>query len=304
LTFSPHRPQLSLVLCCALSSLAALYPSLSPHLIRSLCRAQVLRRNLLHPAVAELHLLLGEVPPVRSFLRRLPWYPSVACKLSLVSLGQRPRFSHYMRYISKELPNRVVVITNQDVFLTDGWWSKLSVSLPPSTAYLLSRYHTRTSYDIRPYYRAARAEGLFNESFPRRHAATCDMSARTQWARSLCTSRNFGSYDAYVVRLPRLSRQEIALFDYPQNAWGGENVFQYLLQQGLGLHVKNPCLGLQVVHMHCELPTTFSPPKVGDRRLGKREIAVAAQARLRAMGKQITMDPSAVGTLSLNVTFD
>ena len=286
---------------------------------------EVLRRNLAHPAVQEVHVLVGEVEPVRHFLRRLPWYHRKGCLLNLIGTGTRPKFKDYLAHIGTALLGRPVVMTNQDVFLGDGWWDKLPASLPPKTAFLLSRYHQRVTYDTQHSWAAGLAEGLFNRSaaFPARRKErpslgvtipssarasrrTCDMAAPRMavWSRSLCHSRNFGSYDAYVLRLDApLSAEELALFDYPQNAWGGENVFQYLLQEALLLKTRNPCLGLKALHMHCELPTTFSGPKVGDRRMGKLEIALAAQRKLRAMGRTVTMDARDIGSLALNVTY-
>ena len=35
----------------------------------------------------------------------------------------------------------------------------------------------------------------------------------------------------------------------------------------------------------------------------KREIALAAQRQLRALGRRVTMDPGDVGSLKLNVTY-
>lgn len=294
---------------------------------RTMELTEVLRRNLAHPAVAEVHVLVGEVEPVQDYLVRLPWYQRKSCMLQLVGIHKRPTFSDYMGYVNSALRGRTVVITNQDVFLGQGWWDKLPSSLPPKTAFLLSRYHQKISYDRQHSLAAGLAMGIFNTTWTRPvHAShrqrassakpsnmafsprhTCDMSAPRMgmWWRSLCTKHNFGSYDAYVLRLDEpLSQAEIQLFDYPQNAWGGENVFQYLLQVGLELKTRNPCLGLQVMHMHCELPTTFSPEKVGDRRLGKYEIAYAAQKKLLAMGKKATLGTNDIGTLKLNVTFD
>ncbi|KAL1505130.1 hypothetical protein AB1Y20_008888 [Prymnesium parvum] len=253
--------------------------------------AEVLRRNLAHAAVAEVHLLLGEVPPVRKFLHAMPW--GRARCLTLVAIKARPRFSHYLSYMSTALLGRTVVLTNQDVFLTSGW---ASLSLPPSSAFLLSRHHSSISYDPS----AARA---YLNATPAR-AAACDMASRGVWARSLCGPRNFGSYDAYVLRLEApLGGSVLSLLDYPQNAWGGENVFQFVLQEAMGLRTSNPCHSLQVMHMHCELPTTFSAPKVGDRRLGKREVAQAVLRKMRAMGKHVTMDAAAIGSLTLNSTY-
>ena len=57
------------------------------------------------------------------------------------------------------------------------------------------------------------------------------------------------------------------------------------------------------MHVHCELPTEFGVHKVGDRRLGKREIIERARAKLRAMGQtEAAAAQEDVGALKLNVT--
>ena len=104
----------------------------------------MLRRNVINPAVAEVHVLVGEAAPVRSFLKRLPWHERAGCKLHLIETGTRPKFVDYMRQVSGPLLGRTVVFTNQDVFLADGPWATLPAALPPRTlrATLHMKMHT------------------------------------------------------------------------------------------------------------------------------------------------------------------
>ena len=304
---------------------------------------EVLRRNVMHPSVADVHVIVGEAPPVAAFLQRLPWWRTHGCKVRLVATGRRPTFKDYMTQLTAPpLLGRPVVLTNQDIFLADGW-HRLGALLSPGHALMLSRHHERVAYDPSPSVDAAEALGLFNRSvMPRRpgghtppqrlgpaagkgarhaaaaaskaaaaasarEAAVCDMSTRQYgvWRHSTCHAANFGAFDAYVLRLRApLSAAELSLFDYPQNAWGGENAFLYLIRQLLRLEVRNPCLTLRVVHAHCELPNSFAPQKVGDRRLGKREVIEKIQAGLRRLGHTITDDYRAVGAARVNVTRD
>jgi hypothetical protein len=74
--------------------------------------------------------------------------------------------------------------------------------------------------------------------------------------------------------------------------------------QLLRVRVKNPCLSLKVVHAHCEMPSSFAPSKVGDRRLGKREVIQKIQQGLRQLGHTVTDDYRAVGAAKVNVTAD
>ena len=298
---------------------------------RQLELIEVLRRNVIHQAVAEVHVLLGEAEPVRSFVSRLPWYERLGCKLHLVETGTRPSFRTYMQHLSGPLRGRTVAVLNQDVLIGEGAWGSLPAALPPRSAFFLSRYHTRFPYDVQHSFAAGVAEGLFNATGGgggggggssrlmgtlrqsgagvaiggRGFKRVCDMTAGRfgVWRRSLCTPANFGSYDAYVLRVDReLSAAELNLFDYPQNAWGGENLFLFLIQKALGMATSNPCLSLHVLHVHCELPTEFGVLKVGDRRLGKKEIVERALGKLRALGRTTATTVQEVGTLTLNVT--
>jgi len=292
---------------------------------RQLELLEVLRRNAMHPAVGEVHVIVGEAEPVQRFLRQLPWYQRRGhAMVHLAEVRKRPSFRTYMEYISRHLTGRTVVLTNQDIFLDDGWRG-LAQRLPASTAYFVSRYHRRVAYDAHHSVAAGEALRYFNASdlppsgaasgwlTPRRATAAadvgkrlCDMTTSSfrMWRRSLCSTLNFGSYDAYVLRLPTpLSAPVLDVFDFPQNAWGGENVFLYILQRALQLRVTNPCLALQAVHLHCELPTTFGARIVGDQRLGKKLVATTVQKKLRALGlEREAMRPEDIGKLTLNIT--
>ena len=92
----------------------------------------------------------------------------------------------------------------------------------------------------------SKGPGAAEDAVENRARAVCDMTTArySVWRQSTCRASNFGAFDAYVLRLrpkppggaggagaPPLSAAELALFDYPQNAWGGENAFLYLLRQ-------------------------------------------------------------------------
>jgi len=310
---------------------------------RQLELIEVLRRNVVHTAVASVHVLVGEAEPLRRFLSRLPWFERLGCKVHLVETGTRPQFSDYMRQLSGPLRGRTVAFVNQDIFLEGPRWAEVPQTLGHRQAYFLSRYHTHEQYDVQHGLAAGAAEGIFNASksslatssslaksigrsrSPLAHGLSsslrslttargqhrewrsCDMTSSrfSMWRRSLCSAINFGSFDAYVLRLDRaLSQAEIGLFEYPQNAWGGENLFLYLVERALGFTASNPCLSLHAVHMHCELATAFGVHKVGDRRLGKRDIIERARRKLQALGITAASGDSyaKIGELRLNVT--
>jgi hypothetical protein len=306
---------------------------------RQLELIEVLRRNVLHSAVAEVHVVVGEASPVSSFLSRLPWYQRMGCKVRLVETGTRPSFRTYMELISGPLLGKTVVLTNQDVFLggSTRMWRAVPHALARRSAFFLSRYHRREEYTVQNSIAASIAAGIFNSSMHAgnsqrtatgRHSSArdhrsvgighmfatghnpywrmCDMtqSRFSMWRRSLCSSANFGSYDAYVLRLEvPLSAELLDLFNYPQNAWGGENLFLFLIVQALGMEASNPCLDVQAVHMHCQLASSFGAPKVGERRLSKRDIIQRSLAKLHKLGH-----PSAsvsyvdIGKMALKVT--
>jgi len=144
---------------------AAACSRLGRHRLRKpACPAQVLRRNVLHAAVSDLHLLVAEAPPVEALLSRLRWYEKRKHMLHVVGIAERPSFRTYLAYASRHLVGRTVVFLNQDVYLMpEGRWAELATSgLPARHTYFLSRYHRRTDYDVRRSAEAASSLGLLN----------------------------------------------------------------------------------------------------------------------------------------------
>ena len=106
---------------------------------RQLELLEVLRRNLEHSSVGEVHVLVGEAEPVHALLERTAWYARRhRCKLTLVPTRVRPTFRDYLLHAGRALPGRTVVLANQDIFLGDGW-EAMPRTLPPRTAFFLSR---------------------------------------------------------------------------------------------------------------------------------------------------------------------
>ena len=114
---------------------------------RQLELAEVVRRNLEHPAVSAYHLLVNDASQVQEFFRRLPHRSGGRAGLKLIDMGHTlPTFATYIGYVSTTLPNQPVVILNQDIFLEGRQW--LSLFVPPNQAFALSRYHKRQyAYD-------------------------------------------------------------------------------------------------------------------------------------------------------------
>ena len=279
---------------------------------------EVLRRNALHPLVAAVHVLVGETEPVREYLQQLQWYRKLpSCKrVELVPVRGRPTFASYISHASTHLRGKVVVLVNQDIFLSHGW-EQLPTMLAPGEAYVLSRHHEPVAYLAKPGLKAlsqmnltqfgsdpAWARRVRYES-PRmlqletgvrgsaaKVATTCLMGRAFE--QSTCVANNYGAYDAYVFVLrQQLSAQQVAIFDFPQNAWGGENIVLYLLRHGLGLQVRNPCQTLRVVHVHCQMRSVNAQGAntrvVGDERQTRKRIAIGAMQRLAALGVSVTM---------------
>ena len=132
-----------------------------------------LRRNVVHDAVADVHVLLGEADPrglagcrgLSGTARAAGWW----------RLRQRPSFKHYMQYIGTSLLGRSVVLVNQDIF-AEGWERLPRMLAPPRTALLLSRYHRRVAYGTR--HSAAAAWPRASSTRRRRRAARSAARAR------------------------------------------------------------------------------------------------------------------------------
>ena len=178
----------------------------------------VLRKNLDHPLVEKVHLLVdGESAEKR--LRNLPFGINKH-KLIVKRTNIMPRWRHFWSYASDNLLNRLVVVTNMDIYLGEGFEKLNRTFLVHENAmYALSRHG--------------------------RNETRCNMKGH-------CGFTYIGAHDAYLSLYTKpISESVLAELDFEMHLYGSENVLLWIFKNRLGKKLLNPCKDLKIYHMHC-----------------------------------------------------
>ena len=210
------------------------------------CRQQeiftALRKTWEHEAFAELHLM---VKKKRSFLKALRTHGvALSPKVKrIVELHRMPLNRDFIEYASRELRNRWVLASNDDVYPEGLAWSN-----PPPSALLLSR-HAKS-----------------NETTA---CGWCD-ATKAQLSQSLCNTHNFGSFDAWVAKFERfpLNSVGLQLSETPRHAFGADNLLGHVFETYFGKPLQNRCLSYRLYHIHCTFATSVSNPAIAKRGYG------------------------------------
>ena len=225
---------------------------------RQLELTHVLSRNALHPSVAAIHILVGELGPVWDFLQSLAWFKQVGSKVCLYEIGKRPTFADFFDYASNHLQGRTVVLLNQDIFLRT---STPSFEVAAGEGYFMARYA------------ATKSEGFYNvmESRKALQARVGNMSSIrstyhfpciSESPHSTCSGDYWGSLDIYAFALSRpLPSSLLKLLDFPMNAVGGENTLVLVCRHVFNWTLLNPCPHFAFVHLHCHRTDKASTPR-------------------------------------------
>ena len=179
-----------------------------------------LQRNLEHPSVTNVHLLVTQESAEKR-LMTLPLHNKH--KMLVQRITTMPKYRDFFEYASEKLLNRIVVFMNMDIYLGEGF------ELIDKT-FLVQK---KVSYALT---RSGRVE------------LRCNMMGR----RGYCGNKYIGSHDTYIFVLTKpLTHSVLSELDYSMNVMGAENVLIWTLQKRLGMKVLNPCKILRTYHNHC-----------------------------------------------------
>ena len=195
-----------------------------------------LSRTCAHPAFRAVHLLVQDLDAVRSMLVAFRYILPQKVK-AVLSLGRMPFNFDLVRYAATELRGEMVLASNDDIYPEGAEWSIL-----PSESLALSR-HAKVNETCM---------GCFLQSCNQR---------RAQVEESLCSEKNFGSFDAWVHRfdgeqLWMANKTVMSLLSVPRHAFGTENLLGHVFERYLGVRLANRCLKYRVFHMHCHFRTS------------------------------------------------
>lgn len=191
-----------------------------------------LARTLLHPQVAQVHLLLNRSADLDPVLRGLgsvcdPLDPVLRDKLRVRVLGRLMTYGEAFSHINRYLSGRHAMLMNSDVYPVGGGWRDLQpwhFGRNNRTFYMLSRF-------------SPACPG--REDLGPRDVRTCPWAARV------------GSADAFVFRAPVPQPVVDEMMRFPTNYWGAENRAGAALYRSGFRPLYNPCRQLALWHEHC-----------------------------------------------------
>ena len=179
----------------------------------------VLQRNLNHNLVGAVHIIY-EIPFTVKFLMKQKLENS--CKLVFHRVRSDPTYRDAIGYAGTYLKNRLVIFTNQDVYLGEGW----------------ERVDVRYLRESKLMYALTRHG---------QHERYCDMPDPCRLGLPY-----LGSHDAFAfVLTKRPTYKELKTIEFKNDVFGAENFLIDFFLNTLDYYVLNPCPVLHIYHAHC-----------------------------------------------------
>ena len=178
----------------------------------------VLRKNLQHPLVTNMHVIAAN----KTLLEKAMKKEDVNAKNIIIYDNRRPpTMKEVFQYVSDHLINKIVVVSNGDIYLGSGF-DRLnhSIMTEQRIMYTLTRRHAPESSCIEE--------------------------------EALCSSQYKGSHDTFVFILkePILS-DVLDELDYQLGSPGSENRLMWAFETKFNYCLLNPCCVLETYHLHC-----------------------------------------------------
>lgn len=261
-----------------------------------------LARTLLHPSVAEAHLLLNDtardLPPLLRGLAALcDLDPALAGKLRVRDVGHAATYGDAIAHANAALPpGAVALVANSDAYPVGRGWGDLRARHfaprlgPNRTAanaaaarrqradvlYMLSRYTPRCPP---PHDGDGDDKGASEPETARAGGRRGRRRARDRWAGwsrpEMCMDMGrAGSADGFLFRVPVPARVAEEMRGIPTHYWGAENRAAAAFARAGHARIYNPCNQLALWHRHCSGVRTAGPgvPRV-NRGTGRSRTA-------------------------------
>jgi hypothetical protein len=180
---------------------------------------ETLQKNLNHTLVTTVHLLVNQ-PSAEQRLSEQNFHNKH--KIFVHRINALPKYRDFFDYVNDRLQNQLVVITNMDIYLGEGFEMINKTFLVKSNiSYALTRHG--------------------------RQEKRCNMGGK----RGYCGSY-FGSHDTYIFVLTQpLDESVLAEFDYNMHVMGSDNRMVWILKNRMKKKPLNPCKYLKTYHNHC-----------------------------------------------------
>jgi hypothetical protein len=164
--------------------------------------------NITSPFVEKLHLFVDD----EDALNRLKELTNGSEKVVVIGVGQKPKYNDFFKYILDNLNDKICMITNSDIFLSQSDLNLIERLQKEKICYALSRYE----YDL---------------------------------SRPQITNYG-GSHDCYIFNSKFIDEKIINKHtDFYQNFPGIEtHTIKNFCDQGFNMY--NPCNQIKIIHLH------------------------------------------------------
>ncbi|XP_046863847.1 uncharacterized protein LOC124457686 isoform X2 [Xenia sp. Carnegie-2017] len=182
---------------------------------------ETLQRNLNHYMIGSVHVIVNQEKAEKRLIE-LDLFNKH--KLHVGRIETMPTFKDFFQYIRDDLLNRIVVLTNMDIYLGEGF-EKLnhSLFLKYKVIYVLTRHGRREE--------------------------RCDMFNKPRY----CGTGKVVSHDTYVL-LPQaddFNQNILNEMNYPMNLMKAEYRLAWIFKNLMNRKLVNPCKLLKTYHNHC-----------------------------------------------------
>ena len=178
----------------------------------------VLRKNLQHPLVVNVHIIAANKTLLEKALRKEEIYDK---KIIIHDNGRPPTMLEVFRYVSDHLMNKMIIVSNGDIYIGSGF-NKLNYAIMTEQRimYTLTRHHAPES--------------------------NCTEGG------ALCSVPYLGSHDTFVFILHEpIPSDVLDELNYQLGSPGSENRLMWAFQTKLNYCLLNPCSVLKSYHFHC-----------------------------------------------------
>ena len=178
----------------------------------------VLQKNLQHPLVISMHVIAANKTLLEKALRKEGVGDD---KFSIYDNSRPPTMKEVFQYVSDHLMNKIVVVSNGDIYLGSGFDRLNHTTMTEQRImYALTRHHAPES--------------------------NCTEGG------ALCSLPYYGSHDTFVFILKEpIPSDVLDELNYQLGSPGSENRLMWAFQTKLNYCLLNPCFVLKTYHFHC-----------------------------------------------------
>lgn len=182
--------------------------SSSLDILRSKELEECLIKNLENSLIEKIHLFVDD----DDALNRLKELSNNSDKTVVISVGTKPKYNDFFKYIINNLQNKICMITNSDIYLYECHQKLIENLKTEKMCYALTRYEYDMSHPLIDNYCGSHDCYIFNSSFIDENI----INNHTDFF------QNFPGIETHIIK---------ALCDH-------------------GLKVCNPCKQIKIVHLH------------------------------------------------------